>query len=198
MHRQTTEDNEIDHWQTKCNESKVLDVSGFSSLFYLVNQTVCLLQSVTKLAIVKLKKLIKVINHGTVNPNRRWGGQYLMMQLQWSGIIWVRIPLNIGNCMSWEKWTEVIYHQSLVTGTRASLNSVDKTDVAMKAIIGSGETSNSPLLKANDPEAVERKYLPLRWTNGWIWSQFRASWWFREKQIFRSWYQTKPNFNSAS
>ena len=82
-----TKDNEIDHRKAKCNESNVLDVTGLTCFFYLVNKTVCLLQSITKLAIVTLKQLVKIINRSTVDLNRRWNGQGFLMQVQWSEIV---------------------------------------------------------------------------------------------------------------
>ena len=82
-----TKDNEIDHRKAKCNESNVLDVTGLTRFFYLVNKTVCLLQSITKLAIVTLKQFVKIINHSTVNLKRWWDGQGFLMQVQWSEII---------------------------------------------------------------------------------------------------------------
>ena len=54
-----TKDNEIYHRKAKCNESNVLNITGLTCFFYLVNKTVCPLQSITKLAIVMLKQLVK-------------------------------------------------------------------------------------------------------------------------------------------
>ena len=55
-----TKDDAIGHWKTWCIESNVLNLTENSSFFYLINKTVCLLQSITKLAIVTLKQLTKL------------------------------------------------------------------------------------------------------------------------------------------
>ena len=89
-----TKDNAIGHWRTWCIESNVLNLTGNSSFFYLINKTVCLLQSITKLAIVTLKQLTKLSITHTVNLDRWLDGQGFVMQVHWSRIIWLWIPLN--------------------------------------------------------------------------------------------------------
>ena len=63
-----------------------------------------------------------------------------------------------------------------------------------KLYTANGEIFNSPLFKVIVPEVVERKYLPPRWTNGCMCSQFGAGWWFLGKESFVSGFQAKPNY----